>query len=464
MSFFLIPISIFVKSITLTSYIPFINQYQIYAYLVLILAVLFKNKLQGEPALVDVRSVVNKKILTFTGIVLGLQLIAMVISHLNIGTNEINRDPIREFLKVIIIFICVFFHYILLRLVIIKKEDVYKFIQGSGIALLVLLIISYVQFLYLLFPKFFVYAVNFIGTFLEKTSDREWYSAGSYVETTHRINGLNSESGFLAAQLLIMFVPFILAAIKNKTDIFMNNRKYHASLYYILLAGIIVILFFAKSTTGILAILIILFSLWLNISKTKKLITSILLPICLGAIYTLTFVSPLVRDTLNITLLDKFGGVSFQNRFGSTIALMKTWLTHPVWGVGWNFNDYYVFKYVPQWTTSNYEYQNIFLPEHYYPILSNFFGWLAIFGTVAIAGIIYYVHLLLKDLRKISENNNDSTLNVLKDSAHYFIAFYFIISLFSFNWTDSMYFVMFYFFVVIRNRYKENWILEGSNK
>ncbi|QAA21558.1 O-antigen ligase family protein [Sporolactobacillus terrae] len=452
MAYLLIPISLFYKQIIPNIYIYYVPELPLYVYCFLI-GLAYYNDLRNKRR-IEIWSAFNKRvILCFLSIMI-FQLIAMKISSMTIGDSVFNKSPLSEFIKLLVVVGCVFIHYLVVKKTIATKQSLGNFIRGNGIALVILLCICYLQFLFLLFPNVFSSIVRVIGIF-EYRYNRDWYTAGSYVQTLRRINGLNPEPGYLAAQLLVVFVPFIMASIKNKVNVFSFHSKYYHLPFFLLLFSIVILLFFAKTTTGIAAILVILISLWFLLPNKQKLITILLLPIAGAVVFIVAKSNPVFMGVISTTFIDKLGGDSFINRAGSTIGLITTWLHHPVFGVGNNFHNYYLFKYVPEWAMSNFEYNTVFKPQNYYPILSVFFGWLAEFGTLFIIFIVTYSVKLLNDLRRLAqsvETNQDerSKVNAIKDAAFFFFIYYFVCSLVSFNWYESIYLIMIFYFVVAR--------------
>lgn len=451
MAYLLVPISIFVRQIVPTP-ISFLSRIPIYAFILLIIiAILFGNNIKKH-------KIFSAKILLFSIVVLDLQCISMMTSYLEIGNNSFNINPIRQYLKFLIFFLCIFIHYIVVKLLIKNEKDILRFIKGNGFALVIMLIITYAQLLSLLFPGYFSWAANFIGQYLEDRIERDWYDSGSYVQTMHRINGLSSEAGFLATRLVIVFVPFVIASIKHRVNLFSHKIKYNGVAFYLLLISIGIVLFFAQTTTGILAVLLIFIFMWASLSRGRKIVFLFTIALFGTVFYFISINNPFVMETLNSNLFNKGDSASTQNRLGGTISLIKTWVSHLFIGVGWNYQVYYLFQNVPVWSTLNGEYHHIFVPLKYYPILSILFGWLAQFGLICVSFVFVYTYKLLKDLRLLSKKaklfnikeNDLKRIDAIKDSAHYFILLYFICSLFSFDWADSIYLLMFFFFIVVR--------------
>lgn len=458
LSYILVPISLFTKEIFDFSVI-YLRELPFYLFLFFI----FISLLIGVKRDL-LRNIFNYRVATCVIVIIIFQLFAMWLSFYEIGNNPINRDPIYEFTRLIIFIFSIYLHYISISLIINNnKINILRFIKGNGVALAILLGIVYIQMLYLVFPNIFNGVVSFIGKF-EKNFNRGWYDEGSYVQTVERINGLNPEASYLAVQLLVIFTPFILASMKNKVNIFSIKRQYNPIFFTLLLFSVIIALFFSKSSTGLLAILLIFIIYWLRLPLKRKIITGVFLLILILITYIITNNNPIVSSIIEDYFFSKGGSDSTLNRQGGTIALIITWLTNFVTGVGWNFHDYYLFLNVPDWATNNYEFQNIYYPMGFFPILSVFFGWLAEFGTISMLFVIVFIYKLLRDFRSFSveskirkmEPTDIKLINVLNDAAHYFVLFYFVCSLLVFDWSESIYLIMFFFFVTARTVIKEN--------
>lgn len=455
MSSLLLPTSLFIKKVVNLP-VSFLSEFPIYIFILFIfLTFIIRKK-------IIVNGLYNPKVIICIILTMFLQVLAMLFSYGDIGNHILNKNPIKEFIRLLIFIGCIYIHFIVVKLSINSNRSIQNFITGNGIALIIVLMIAYVQFLYLLSPLIFNGAVEFIGNF-EKRFDRTWYDNGSYVQTMQRINGFNQESSYFAVQILVIFVPFILAAIKNKVNIFFLNAKYNSMLYYFLLINIVFVLFFAKTTTGLFAIALIVLTMCFSLPMKRRIITIFFLSISGLIGYFMVKNSPLLMTILDSYLFGKLGSGSSLNRLGGTFALIITWIKNFVTGIGWNYHNYYLLEYVPTWSTKNWEFQNVYRAEGIYPILSVFFGWLAEFGTIVVLLTVIYVYRLLKDYREISiklnKINRDKqdirVFEAIKDSAHYFAFFYIACSLFVFDWSESIYLIMFFFFVAIRQYYKD---------
>lgn len=459
MAYFLVLVSLFIKQIVPSISMYYLSEIPFYVYLLFCSWIVYqriKNKNQIAFKQFD------SKVLLCTISVLFLQLLALYWSYFHMQNDDLVQNPASTFCKIIILVGIIVVHYLAVGFAVTDKISIYRFVKGNGIALLLLLIISYIQLLYLILPNLMNHVVAAIG-FLENRYDRDWYNAGSYIQTMHRINGLNPESDYLAVQLLVVFVPFLLASIKNKVNVFLQDRPYNAVVYYSVLFSVIIILFFAKTSTGILAILMIAITLWLMIPKKKKLYMGLLFLIGIIILYLCSWFIQPIKEIIDVTLINKMGGDSMMTRIVGTYGLFITWLKNPILGVGFNNHDFYIYKYISNSILSiSGEYRTVFAPQHFFPILSAFFGWLAEFGITFVVFLIVYVYKLLKDFRIMAEqfetklcNDHDKKMFMtIKDAAHYFFIYYSLSSLLIFNWYESIYLINIFFFVIARRYFR----------
>lgn len=470
MGVLLLPISLLIKSYTyiLGTSIYFLTEIPIYAYLFILFYLLILKKSKRYSNLLQVKNLMNFKVLISISIIIFLQYIAMQISFHYIGHKGINFNPNKEFIKLLIFIICIFIHYYVVEFSISNsKNGISWFMLGASISLTILLVVSYLQLFFLFFPRLFAPIVSIIAKLFEARYARNWYDAGSYVQTVWRINGFNQESDYLAIQFFVIFIPFVLASIKNKVNLFFMKKSYNPWLFYVLLLATVNMLFFAQTTTGFLAILIIImccfaiwFHQWVQIkNRIWKLVIALIFVISVIVLIVIASQSALIMHTLKLNLFAKIAsGGSFINRAGGTIALLMTWIIHPIAGVGWNYHNYYIFQHLPIWATKNDEYLGVFLKQHSYPILSEAGGWLAEFGTITILFLFVYLYRLLKDFRTFCRKNKYNTeykkIQAFSDAAHFFVLFYLISSLLSFPWWESIYMIVFFFFVALRKKIK----------
>lgn len=450
MAFFLVPISIFIKEY-LSLPVSYLNTFIFYVYLLFILMSFIKGVKKTS-----LNELINWRGVAFFFILITFQFIAMLSSYADIGDSVMNRNPYKTIVVFILYILCIYIHFIVVKFSLTTINDISKFLRGIGVTLFIIITVSTIQLLYLTVSEGLAPLVSFIGNYFEyRWLGRDFYIEGSYVQTVKRVNGFSPEAGFFAAQLLIAFIPFIMSAIKNKVNIFFYKRKYSALLYYTLLISIIIILFSAQTTTGMVAIGIIFFALILTLPFKQKVFFVFLFSIFLAIMYHLYQSNIFIQETLDNYIFDKEGT---SNRSGGTIGLIKTWLQHPLIGIGNSYHNYYLMKNVPIESTLNSEFIEIYVAQNFYPILSLLFGWLAEFGGVILLIISIYLIKLLKDYKLYTYrysvlsrfSKKSEFLMSLKDSCYYFVGFYFLMSILNWFWDASILLIIFFFFVVVR--------------
>lgn len=471
MSFFLLPISLYIKVIA-TNFFSFLIKYfgnyyyftkvQVYLYIIFIVLSFLLNKVSKK----EIGNFINVKVMKYISVIVLFQFFSMIFSYNRIGDSILNINPIKNFISLLFFIFFIYIHFLVIRLLFKNNKYIYFYLNGVTLTLFILIIVAYIQILYLKFPDYFSSAVSFFGTYFEERNigNLDYYLSGSYVQTKQRINGFNSEAGYLASQLLIIFVPFILASIKNKINLLFLRFKYNNFLYYFILFAILAILFFAKTSTGILAIFLIIITLWISLPLNRKILTFYLFFLVIVGCYFLYVFNTNFSEILNDYLFDKKNASTY-NRAGGTIALIITFLKHIFLGIGWNYHSFYLFEYTPNWSTNNVEYLMWLNKTHSYPILNLFFGLLSEFGLVCVMFMFIYIYRLLKFYRKMElvvrelNPNQYKFIKAMSDSLHYMVFFGLAISLFSFyQWYASMYLISFFFFVVYRQHLKQKYI------
>ncbi|MEC1072267.1 O-antigen ligase family protein [Priestia megaterium] len=452
MKYLIWPISLFIAEYFSTNFpIYYGHRIQIYIYIIFILIAL--TQLKGEIP----KNIFNQKVIMFVGILLVIQLISMVFSYYRIDISEYNKSPNKTFIAFCSFVFSILMHYFVVRLNVREVRDIKKFLRGGWIALIISLIVCLVQLFYLFLPSIFEPFVKFFGSSLEarwggRETDNSFYQLGSYVQTTLRVNGLTEEASNLATQFFVVFIPFLIASIKNKYNLFLGNTQNIGPLYRVLFI-IIILLIMAKTTSGFLFAAITLLFLFKQFSKVQKIFAVLCLFSILLFLITINFNSVYMSNSINEFLLNKSGN-SVSNRSGSTIALLKTALANPFIGVGYEYHTYYIFEYLPEWAKHNDEYF-LRIKQKDYPILSDILGMFAEYGILIMFFIFGYVIKKIKALRKISNEGfklkvkDASLIKTLTDSAKYYFIFIFISLLFSFVWFASIYLILFFFFISI---------------
>lgn len=385
----------------------------------------FQTKVARMPMTATASPGVFHAWLNFTAIELGIVLIYYVV-FFNIKTDR----HINDFFKVVIITLIVYLIVILLPQVVASR---FGFIDGW---------------------------VNLVGRLFEQRwPGRNFYAAGSYVTTLRRVNGLAPEAGYLASQLGIVFIPPLLAALKNRYDYF-SSAEHSMRKYRYLLAATLVTLLFAKTSTGIVVIgltLLLLFITGTSTQKKQYLVGYGLLTI-VGALGYLLI--PSLRNLLDQYIFQKSGT---SNRIGGTLGLLTTFIHYPLTGVGNSFTNYFLLKFVPFNTRYNAEYFAVYSATGY-PVLSNAAGWLAQYGLVIVVPVIVYLYhkvraafLIRRQIHDLSDAQSCLYKTII-DSFFYSLIMYFVLSVLIFTWSENYYFVMFFFYVVVINRLQKRYL------
>lgn len=449
MAFFLMIVSLLVKH-----YFPHSNQYvselPIYLFLILILLYL----LQGNR--VYAHNLINTRIIIFIFFASCIQLIAIFFSYIEIGSSIYNRNPIAGFASFCFFILAVFLHYYVVKFLINNLNDIKLFIKGTLWSTLIILFVSYAQLLYIFSPNITNNLMTFFGTFFEARNPYtpEWYLKGSYVQTLGRINGFFSESAKLVAYLSVVCLPFVLASIKNKYNLFNIKRKYNPLFYYTLLSLILGILLLAKTSTGILAILIVLSLFWISLPLKRKISSGFIFAAFFILLIALYNNNSYIYSVIQDYVFGKTDSTSTDNRLGGTIALFQTFIHNPIIGVGQAYTDYYIYNYTPKWSTDNAEFQHFVNVRHAFPIFSIFLGWLAQYGLIICIFVFNYIIKLVRSTSKLVEKTKSlpeyQLYKTIKDSLILFLAIFFPLSFLTFGWNESGVLIMFFFFVVFR--------------
>ncbi|MED4288150.1 hypothetical protein [Priestia megaterium] len=467
MNYLIWPISLFIAEYFSIKFpIYYGHRIQIYIYIIGILVAL--TQLKGEIP----KNIFKKKVIMFIGILLIMQLISMIFSYYRIDIIQYNKSPLKTFIAFCSFIFAILIHYFVVRLNINEVRDVKKFLRGGWIALIISLIVCYVQLFYLFSPAVFEPFVKFFGSTLEarwggQQLETSFYKLGSYVQTTLRINGLTEEASNLATQLFVIFVPFILASIKNKFNVFYKNSNKIYPLYMVLVM-ILILLLMAKTTSGFLFCGIVVVLIMKDISKIQRIVV-VSCAILIGIlIYNFNFRSEYLTDSINNFLLNKQGN-SVSNRSGSMIALVKVSIKNFIIGIGWEYHTYFIFENLPEWARHNTEYYS-FVQKKEYPIMSVMLGWTVEYGALIVGVVIAYVIKTQKKFRQLSNKTLELKLEeskfikVLCDSSYYYLIFTLISSVFLYVWYASIYLIIYFFFISTIYVVKKNLSINASDR
>lgn len=326
------------------------------------------------------------------GVFVVVQLILMTYESFVVGATTRVYGLLHGLLMFIQVILSIWMAYTIQKMLIRSYDDAIKFMKSVVITMAVYLgVIVLPQILYLFGFTSLTHWINPIAHSFERHwENRNFYDNGSYVTTSMRVNGFEPEAAYLALLVGIAFSPFLLMLIQEPLRAFKNRWIYWIAI--ILGAASLGVLLLAKTTTGFLLIGILALVYWLAAPKKQK-ISLFFLGIIAVIGVALTYITvPSVHNLLNTWIFQK-GGTD--NRLGGTIALIRTWLQHPLFGVGYGYEGQYIVDNLPAWSKNNFEYMQVYQHQAY-PILNDTFGWLARYGLVFFLIFIWLLFGLVK--------------------------------------------------------------------
>lgn len=383
-------------------------------------------------------------------------LLFLIISQLTNILLNVDIDAKKLIYSLIILIICILIHYIILRIRLNNYKHITNFLKGIHLSLILVILVNLFQVGYLVYPAIFEPVINFTANNLEfqwqdfqdsSIKSQRFYAEGTYVQTHHQLNGLTEEASTNAIMIGLIYLPFLLASLKNKYYIFGKNSDISRIYYY--LAVLLLILIFTQSSMAIIVFVITMIFLLkiLNISSRLMILTII----GLFTLFLIGLYSDLMINYIDQYLykLINFEVVSTINRYGYTIASIKTALQHP-WGVGLNFGSSYIFQNIPDWATANAEY-NLWIMYDIKPLLSTFPQLCIEFGVIIVGFIVVYSIQSVTRWKKALENllinqNQYVKAKTLFDSYRIFLCYSSILLFTNLDWYKSYYLLLYFFF------------------
>lgn len=326
------------------------------------------------------------------GVFVVVQLILMTYESFVVGATTRVYGLLHGLLMFIQVILSIWMAYTIQKMLIRSYDDAIKFMKSVVITMAVYLgVIVLPQILYLFGFTSLTHWINPIAHLFERHwENRNFYDNGSYVTTSMRVNGFEPEAAYLALLVGIAFSPFLLMLIQEPLRAFKNRWIYWTAI--ILGAASLGVLLLAKTTTGFLLIGILALVYWLAAPKKQKISLFFLGIIAVIGVALIYITVPSVHNLLNTWIFQK-GGTD--NRLGGTIALIRTWLQHPLFGVGYGYEGQYIVDNLPAWSKNNFEYMQVYQHQAY-PILNDTFGWLARYGLVFFLIFIWLLFGLVK--------------------------------------------------------------------
>ncbi|WP_288571885.1 O-antigen ligase [uncultured Weissella sp.] len=326
------------------------------------------------------------------GVFVVVQLILMTYESFVVGATTRVYGLLHGLLMFIQVILSIWMAYTIQKMLIRSYDDAIKFMKSVVITMVVYLgVIVLPQILYLFGFTSLTHWINPIAHLFERHwENRNFYDNGGYVTTSMRVNGFEPEAAYLALLVGIAFSPFLLMLIQEPLRAFKNRWIYWIAI--ILGAASLGVLLLAKTTTGFLLIGILALVYWLAAPKKQKISLFFLGIIAVIGVALIYITVPSVHNLLNTWIFQK-GGTD--NRLGGTIALIRTWLQHPLFGVGYGYEGQYIVDNLPAWSKNNFEYMQVYQHQAY-PILNDTFGWLARYGLVFFLIFIWLLFGLVK--------------------------------------------------------------------
>ncbi|AXN35283.1 O-antigen ligase family protein [Latilactobacillus curvatus] len=391
----------------------------------------------------------------FIGVLALSQLLAFIgLTNEGYGIGSILKKFIIAMITVANFLILYFVMNLLMR----NDYQIKKIVTGNFWAFVLLIGICLVQIICVFLGGRLESIVELIGRYLEYHNilNPGSFEKISYTQSTQRVNGLYAESGFLAGVLAIGFAPFIISAMKNKINLFFPNSCYHGWFYYGLFAVLMGVLVLAKTSTGILAVVVMaLLLLWAV--KGRERLNLIVLYVIAGLLLALIVMRvPALKNMLLSFTVGKTDSDSTTMRLLATQAVFITVLKNPLIGVGFGQTSHFNFINAPSSVKQLAEYQ-LFLKNKEFPDQSAWGAVLAQFGLIiGIIIVIYIIHLLL-DLKKstkwlqIHQITGYQYDQAIYDSAVYFTIIFLVLGMLSIQWSFDLFILIFFFFVNYRH-------------
>lgn len=453
MSAWLIFFSLFVKQFT--NVIP--QPFTVLPFFVFSAYLIFKVTLQPKELFQE--EIFQGKIVLYFVLLTVSEIILLIWNYSKFGSDSQDFNILGSFFGFLSTILSLLIVYLLLFCSIRSDADMYRYIRGTILTLAVMGILVLVPQLIVATGKNWTLSwVNYIDqSILPRWGIVGDYVKGSYAATMHRANGLEIEPAFLAGQLAVVFLPWVLSAVKHGYSFIKNKFGQFPTEAYVLLFFIAAVFALAKTTTGLVAIgLTGLVLVWDMRGGTQKFFITMAI-LGLAAITLAYFTINSIHGFLDGYLFAK-GGQSASNRTGGTIGLFLTFLHYPLFGVGNGYVSHYIVQFAPRNTKLNVEYLWGF--SHHYAVLSDWGGFLAQYGLLFFLPIIRKIRELFYDFR--TKMSQDNLTIFVKDAAKYTMIMYGMLALFDFNWFSYYSLISIFVFVrFVQYRMKETQVLKS---
>jgi len=355
--------------------------------------------------------------------------------------------------------------YLFMKNALDTEQKIVNFFKGVYITFGVLLVLLFMQLAFIHSGLFEQPLSWIMANFSQQPySDFGLFAQGINYLTSERMpNGLDPESRDVAIRIILTCLPFMLAAFRNRLP-FKGSLLLGKTIQISTIALACLVLFLIATRTGfILAVLtIVLFLLYLFTERqthdalVKRVSITLFVLICL---VFLIFTFSNASEEITEILFDTRGG----NRRASIIATLRTFLQHPIIGVGYHFSDPWNIMNAPlEWANNPININN-YLPHNALPPLSVLFVWLAQFGLIIVLPFFAYFVRLKLDFTMLVERLNEtqctpwqkSFFGTINDAYFLFIIYFIPTSFLLFDWSGMSYLLVLLYFVVSKSYLKE---------
>ena len=332
------------------------------------------------------------------------------IGSILVGAPEVDVIAIGYFFRGLIpLFVGIVF-YLCFRMMNTNQKELKKSELIILTAMSVSVAIEIIQFLIMNWFPELSFIVDAIDSVLVEVSPGAWID---------RFHGLAYEPSWLASQLTLIMLPLTLSRIIAKETL----GEMHFGLirvrlewvfFVVCLLGIVLAGSRAAVFSAIAMFFVAAFSGENSVKKTMRnmLVFGITLLIIIGASFNNAYVGDTFTAIVNnIDNLDQLiSAVSAAPRFSAWIAAWKTFLQHPIWGVGLGNSTFFYAANVPDWALDYLEVQ----------------GWLSGSGIVnpknlllklaAETGLVGFVVFAIFVLRHFRGKNCGTRYKVLRNT------------------------------------------------
>jgi teichuronic acid biosynthesis protein TuaE len=434
-------------------FMPFFFGRNILFYIFLVLTILYFRKSYLENLSINtvIKQNFTKHFLILFGFVLVFQLMAMIKSSFLDNSYEVNL--IHEYISLLILIFYILVHVFGMKFIIIDVNSINKFLKASKIALIISLIVSYFQIFFLVFPNSFF--LNHLFFWFGKLLEARWisetgeavhrfYTNGSYVQTNRRTNGLTEEASMNAITLAVLFMPLLLASIKEKFNIFNNDFKINI-IYFLFVANLIILLL-GRTSIGIFFFIVSIGIYFFTLSNKRKILlfSGAIFGLLIIIFFNYEFIEQNIMVYIN-KVLDLQNG-STANRLGNTIALFKTSVENFYFGTGRGYLDYYILDNYPDWVKKDYEFS---LFKNSFPVLSTLLGFTAEYGLFIFIGIAFlYGNKIALDRKKLKEIDGNKFVRTFLFTQKYFYIYFILGCLVNLYWYENIYLILLIFYLI----------------